>query len=215
MNGLPLRHLATHRITIETLCWTIVTARLVTLPFLPSVAAHPPLGIVIARPTGGVLMLAAANAGPARLIAIAMCAIMSRAVLDIATFTLFYLHGPAIVHRALTASGDRFLARLHRPAATRFLVALCVVYSSTPVVAAAGLVRLRPRTFIIASGIGSTLVVSAYLTAALLLHSTLTQAAGWIVEYRWWLTPVLAMLVIWLLIRQVRRTAAQRSHPQE
>jgi len=214
MNGLRLRHLATHRIIIETSCWTIVAARLVTLPILPSVAAHPPLGIVIARPTGDVLMLAAINASPARLIAIALCAIMSRAVLDIATFTLFYLHGPAIIHRVFTARGDRLLARLHQPAATKFLVALCVVYSSTPVVAAAGLVRLRPRTFIIASNIGSTLVVSAYITVALLLHSTLKQAAGWIVEVRWWLTPILAMLVIWLLIRQIRRTA-QRPNPEE
>jgi membrane protein DedA with SNARE-associated domain len=214
MNGLPLRHLARHRIIIETSCWTIVAARLVALPILPNVAAHPPLGIIIARPTGYVLMLAAVNASPARLIAIALCAIMSRAVLDIATFILFYLHGPAVVHRMFTARGDRFLARLHQPAATKFLIALCVVYSSTLVVAAAGMVRLRPRTFIIASSIGSTLVVSAYITVALLLHSTVTQAAGWIVESRWWLTPVLAMLVIWLLIRQVRRTA-ERPNPEE
>jgi len=203
----------TLRGSLEVLFWTIVVARFTVIIALPTVAADPPLIVVAARPTGDVLLLASANATAVDLVVIAFCAVGARMVMDIATFALFRWYGPTIASRLLSTRGVRAVAALRRKTSARTLVALCVIASSTPVVAAAGIAGLRPRTFILASSTGSALVVTAYLALASRFDSSIASVATWVSTYQWWLSGLIALTIALMVIVKRRRRIGEAPEP--
>ena len=86
---------------LEPSLWLLILIRTGSVVLLPSTVTRIPLVLVLLRPTGEVLLISAATARGVRLLTIAVLAVLSRVVLNLAMFVLLTKYAPALVSRFL------------------------------------------------------------------------------------------------------------------
>jgi len=72
--------------------WFLILIRIASVVLIPSSVTRVPLVLVVLRPTGEVLLASAASADGVRLVIVAVVAILSRILLNIAIFVLLTTH---------------------------------------------------------------------------------------------------------------------------
>src|SRR4051812_21905 len=193
---------------LELILWFLILIRLASVVLLPSSVTRVPLGLVVLRPTGEVLLASAATADGVRLVAIAVVAILSRILLNIAMFVLLTKYAPALISRYLPQRQLRIVNWLRSTRTRSALLVICSVHPTKVVVAACALARVRFLGFVVSVIVGNTLVVWLYLSIGRHYAAELQVVIDWIWSHRWWITlallPVIAG-VIGFAVRRARR----------
>jgi len=188
--------------------WFLILIRMASVVLLPSSVTRVPLVLVVLRPTGEVLLASAATADGVRLVIVAVVAILSRILLNIAIFVLLTKYAPALTSRYLPQRQLRIVNWLRSTRTRSALLVICSVHPTKVVVAACALAQVRFPGFVVSVIIGNALVVWLYLSIGRHYSAELLVLIDWIWCHRWWITlallPVIAG-VIGFAVRRARR----------
>ena len=193
---------------LESCLWFLILIRMASVVLLPSSVTRVPLVLVVLRPTGDVLLASVATADGARLVTVAVVAILSRILLNIAMFVLLPRYAPAIASRYLPQRQLRIVDWLRSTRTRSALLVICSVHPTKVVVAACALARVRFPGFVISVILGNTLVVWLYLSIGQHYSAELHIVIDWIGARSGWITlavvPLIAVFISFAL-RRARR----------
>jgi len=185
--------------------WLLIMIRMASVVLLPSSVTRVPLVLVGLRPTGEVLLASAATADGVRLVTVAVVAILSRILLNIAMFILLTKYAPALTSRYLPRRQLRIVNWLRSTRTRSALLVICSVHPTKVVVAACALARVRFLGFVVSVIVGNTLVVWLYLSIGSHYSAELQVVIDWIWVRRWWITLALVPLIAVVIAFAARR----------
>jgi len=185
--------------------WLLIMIRMASVVLLPSSVTRVPLVLVGLRPTGEVLLASAATADGVRLVTVAVVAILSRILLNIAMFILLTKYAPALTSRYLPQRQLRIVDWLRSTRTRSALLVICSVHPTKVVVAACALARVRFLGFVVSVILGNTLVVWLYLSIGRRYSAELQVVIDWIWVRRWWITLALVPLIAVVIAFAARR----------
>ena len=185
--------------------WLLIIIRMASVVLLPSSVTRVPLVLVGLRPTGEVLLASAATADGVRLVTVAVVAILSRILLNIAMFILLTKYAPALTSRYLPQRQLRIVDWLRSTRTRSALLVICSVHPTKVVVAACALARVRFLGFVVSVILGNTLVVWLYLSIGRRYSAELQVVIDWIWVRRWWITLALVPLIAVVIAFAARR----------
>ena len=184
---------------------TIVVLAQAGLVLAPSQVDSRPLLVLALRPTPAFLVLVAEVVPPA---AAVLVAALGRTLVDVAYFAVAR-HGALPVLQRF-GIGRGLTRGIDRPTATRGLLTLLFFWSSTPVIAALGLGRTRPRVFIAVTGLGNLTTSAAFVSLGRRFADQVAPVTAWLSAHGTALTVALAALVLGsaatTMVRARRRT---------
>ncbi|MGW5188929.1 DedA family protein [Kribbella sp. NPDC004138] len=192
----------------EVAYWVLVAARALALIAVPFNLSHVSLWLVLARPSGEVLMLASSDASKHELIAVWICAVASRVLFDLTVFRIVASHGSRIVVKLAGRRGARAVA-VGRRVTRGWLLVLCVFYSTTPVVTCAALSRLRFSHFLVANALGAGLISASYLLIGLRVRGEIDEAGNWLAGHQGPAVLLASLGVATIMIGTIRRRHRQ------
>jgi len=192
---------------LEPSLWLLILIRTGSILLLPSSVNRIPLILVLLRPTAEVLLVSAVTAHGARLVTVAVLALLSRFLMNLAMFILLTKYAPVLASRFLPQRQIRIVDWLRRNATKRGLLMICAIHPSKMMVVACALARVKLARLVVSIAIGNTFVIFAYLVIGRHFTAELRFVIDWIWASRWWLTAALLPLIgfpVVLAIRQRR-----------
>jgi uncharacterized membrane protein YdjX (TVP38/TMEM64 family) len=192
---------------LEPSLWLLIFIRTGSILLLPSSVNRIPLILVLLRPTAEVLLVSAATAHGVRLATVAVLALLSRFLMNLAMFILLTRYAPVLTSRFLPQQQFRIVDWLRWNATKRGLLIICAIHPSKIVAVACALARVKLARFVVSIVIGNTFVILAYLVIGRHFTAELRFVIDWIWASRWWLTAALLPLIgfpVVLAIRQRR-----------
>jgi uncharacterized membrane protein YdjX (TVP38/TMEM64 family) len=199
---MPRVHLARW---LEPSLWLLILVRTGSIVLLPSSVRKIPLVLVLLRPTGEVLLVSAATAHGVRLVTVAVLALVSRVLVNLAMFILLTKYAPALASRFLPQRQLRIVDWLRSTATKKNLLIICIFYPSKILVAACALASVKLGRFAASVLIGNALVICAYLVLGRYFRTELQSAIDWIWARRWWLTAALLPWIGLPVVYAIRR----------
>lgn len=166
----------------------------------PSQLGRDPLLTLALRPTPAFLVLVA-DAVPA--VTAVLIAVAGRTMVDLAYFVAVR-HGAAPLLRRF-GIGKELTGGLSRTTASRGLLAISFVWSSSPVIAALGLGSTPAWLFLAVTGVGNVVTSSVYVFSGRRLTAFLAPVDAWLSAYGLWLTVVLTAVVTVSAFTKYRR----------
>ncbi len=190
---------------LEACLWLLIVIRTASVVFVPSNAARVPLVLVGLRPTGDVLLASVPNSGLPRLVAVAVVAVLSRLLLNIAMFVLLVRYAPGLSSRLLPQRQLRIVERLRSTRTRSALLVICSVHPTKIVVVACALATVRLLGFVISALLGNAFVVTLYLTIGRRYSAELQVVISWITARSEWITLALVPVVVVVIIVAAHR----------
>jgi hypothetical protein len=190
---------------LEPSLWMLILIRTGSIALLPSTVMRIPLILVLVRPTGEVLLVAAATAQGVRLITVAVLAILSRVLLDLAMFLLLTKYAPGLASRLLQQRLLRIVDWLRSKARRTALLVIYTIHPSRIVVVACALARVKLGKFVASIVIGNILAVGVLVIIGRYFAGELQFVIDWIWARRWWLTTGLLPLIGLSVLVAIRR----------
>jgi uncharacterized membrane protein YdjX (TVP38/TMEM64 family) len=190
---------------LEPSLWLLILIRTGSIVLLPSSVNRIPLVLVLLRPTAEVLLVSAATAHGVRLVTVAVLALLSRVLMNLAMFILLTKYAPVLASRFLPQRQLRIVDWLRSNATKRTLLIICAIHPSKIVVVACALARVKLARFVVGIVIGNTLVVCACLVIGRYFTAELRFIINWVWARRWWLTAALLPLIGFPVVFAIRR----------
>jgi hypothetical protein len=190
---------------LEPCLWLLILIRTASIVLLPTSVTRIPLVLVLLRPTAEVLLISAATAQGVRQVTVAVLALLSRVLMNLAMFILLTKYAPALASRFLPQQQLRIVEWLRSNATKRGLLVICTIHPSKIVVAACALATVSLGRFVVSIIIGNALVVCVCLVIGRHFTAELQFVIDWISARRWWLTAALLPLIGFLVVFAIRR----------
>jgi hypothetical protein len=176
---------------LVTLAVFLALARFLSVILVPLSAMSPSLLLVMARPTGEVIALSVANAPLGHGFAVAALSFSSRFALDLVVFSAARYATEHVPKRWKPK-----LRSVHRRIPTKWLLAMVIFYSVTPLVVTLALSNAKTRIATFCLALNSTLVVTAYILLSRIVPTEVAALAHVITDNRVSLTAGLILGVI-------------------
>jgi uncharacterized membrane protein YdjX (TVP38/TMEM64 family) len=190
---------------LEGCLWSLIVIRMASVLLLPSTVTRVPIVLVAIRPKGEVLLASAATADVARLVTIAVVAVLSRVLLSLAMFVLLTRYAPALAARLLRQRQLVAVERLRSIRTRGALLVICSVHPTKTVVVACALAKVRFVDFVVSVILGNTLVVTLYLSIGRRYAAELYVVIDWVVARSGWITLALVPLIGLIIVAVVWR----------